>query len=70
MNVNHYVQHRFADVAVEFGYACAELVDVVGQQLVRVGYTIVQIVHFVICEVSAKTKTNIRLLHANETFIC
>lgn len=48
VHVDEDVQHGLADVGVEVRGALAELVDVRGQQLVGVGYPIVQIGHFVV----------------------
>lgn len=48
VHVDEDVQHGLADVRVQVRGALAELVDVRGQQLVGVGYPVVQVRHFVV----------------------
>lgn len=54
IHINQYVQYRFASIRIEISDRFAEFVNVIGEQLVRIRYSIIQIGHFIKCESTAK----------------
>ena len=48
--VDEDIEDGFADVGIELSHAGTETLNILGQQLVRVGNAVVQVRHLVVCE--------------------
>lgn len=53
IHVNNYVQQWFAGIRIEVRHTFAKFINVIREQLIGVRYSIVQIGHFIVCEISA-----------------
>lgn len=60
IHVNDDIKNWLAGIRIKVCDAFAELVNVVGEQLIRIRYSIIQIGHFVISEPSVKIKVKIK----------
>lgn len=57
----------FAEVGVEVHHTVAEFLHILCQQLVGIGYPVVQVSHFVVCETSEEPEHKVRTQTSQET---
>lgn len=69
IHVDDDIEYWFTGIRIEIGHTFAEFVNIIGEQLIGIRYSIIQIGHFVKCKTSAKKNTKLAKINPNEWLI-